>query len=130
MTAPDFAYLDERLHAARAELNDALEQASRELSRFKRENQPTEEERRQLQQAALRGDLGEEMQQLARKVENREDTWDAVFSGKSPNAHLLQGHLTRMLEANREAIIQAIEDDPDMDPSVPPDELGNSATTP
>jgi hypothetical protein len=122
MTAPDFAAIEEQMRAARAELGDVMEEASRELIRYRRENQPTEQERQALQDAALRGELGDDMRRLARYVDNGEDSWDAIFSGRSPNRDLLQGHLERMITQHREAIVQAFEDDPDFDPSEPPEE--------
>jgi hypothetical protein len=115
MTAPDFARIEEQVRAAKAALNEAMEQAVRELARFERENRPTEEERRALQEAALRGELGEDMRTLARRVDAGEDSWDAIFAGESPNADLLRGHLDRMIEANRDAIARAIEQEPDFD---------------
>jgi hypothetical protein len=116
----DFSFLNERLNAAKAELNQVLEQASRDLIRFKRNNQPTEEEQRAMQQAALRGELGDDMRELARKIDRGEDNWDAVFEGRSPNLDLLQGHLTRMADQQREAIRTSIEEDENFDPANPP----------
>ena len=120
MTAPDFTRIEQRMRIAFAELDEAMEEAVRELARFERENQPTEEERRALQEAALRGDLGDDMRTLARRVEAGQDSWDAIFSGRSPDAELLRGHLDRMIDAHRETIIRAIEEDEDFDPSSPP----------
>lgn len=122
MTFPDFAGIEAQMREAKAALNDAMEQAVREMARFERDNKPTEEERRALQQAALRGDLGDDMRTLARRVDSGQDNWDAVFSGQSPNAELLRGHLDRMISANREAIVQAIEDDEEFDPAQDPQE--------
>jgi len=119
VTAPDFSALERQLRLAKAELNAAMEQAVRDLSRYRRDNEPTEQERRALQEAALRGDLGDDMRELARKVDRGQDNWDAIFSGESPNAELLRGHLDRMLTAHRGAIIQAIEEDEDFDPYPP-----------
>ena len=116
MTAPDFARIEEQMRTAKAALNEAMEHAVRELARFERENRPTEEERRALQQAALRGDLGDDMRTLARRVDAGQDNWDAIFSGESPTADLLRGHLDRMISANREAIARGIEEDDEFDP--------------
>lgn len=112
--ARDFSEFDERIRAARTQLDSTLAQAERELSRFKRENQPTEEERRQLQEAALRGELGDDMQELARRIDRGEDSWDAVFSGESPNVDLLRGHIDRMIAQNRDAIAESVEDDEEL----------------
>ncbi len=120
MTAPDFSHIDGQLRAARAELDALLESVSRDLVEFRRANEPTPQERQALHDAALRGDLGEDMRRLARYVEDGQDSWEAIFSGRSPHRDLLAGHLDRMIEANREAIAQAFRDDPDFDPSEPP----------
>jgi hypothetical protein len=120
MTAPDFSRIEEQMRAANAALNDAIEDAVRELARFERENRPTEQERRALQEAALRGELGDDMRTLALRVETGEDNWDAIFSGESANTDLLRGHLDRMILANREAITRAFEEDDEFDPSVEP----------
>lgn len=120
MTTPDFARIEARLRAATAALNEVMEEAVIELARFERENRPTEEERRALHEAALRGDLGDDMRTLARRIEAGEDDWDAVFSGRSPNDELLREHLENMIEANRDAITRAIEEDEEFDP-YPPD---------
>ncbi|HEX6685984.1 MAG TPA: hypothetical protein VF062_24620 [Candidatus Limnocylindrales bacterium] len=122
MTAPDFSAIEARMQQAKAALNDAMEGAVRAMERFERENKPTAEEQRQMQQAALRGELGDGMRTLAQQVEAGRDDWDAIFSNRSPNSHLLQDHLTRMVEANREAIQQAFEEDDEFDPSVEPQE--------
>lgn len=124
MTAPDFAHIEARIRAARAALDEAMEEAVRDMARFERENRPTEEERRALQEAALRGDLGDDMRTLARRVDAGQDDWDAIFSGRSPNAELLRGHLDRMISEHREAIVRAIEEDEDFDPSSPGDAGG------
>ncbi|MGH3928931.1 MAG: hypothetical protein ACRDTF_03025 [Pseudonocardiaceae bacterium] len=116
-----FFDLDDRIQAAKAELGQAIEQARRDLARFRRENQPTDEERQALQDVALRGELGDDMRELARRVARGQDTWEAIFSGGSPSAGLLRGHLDRMTAQNRAAISTAIEEDPDFDP-FPPDE--------
>ena len=120
MTAPDFAGIEERMRAAKAALGEAMEEAVRELARFERENRPTEQERQALQEAALRGELGDDMRTLARRVDAGEDSWDAIFAGESPNTELLRGHLDRMIEANREAIARAFEEDDEFDPGEPP----------
>jgi hypothetical protein len=113
------AELDDQMRAATAELDRVIAQARHDLDRFERENRPTAQERQALQDAALRGELGDDMRELARRVDRGQDTWDAIFSGDSPNAGLLRGHLDRMAAENRAAIRTAIEDDPDFDPFPP-----------
>lgn len=112
--ARDFSEFDERIRAARTRLDVTLAQAERELARFKRENQPTEEERRQLHEAAIRGDLGDDMRELARRIDRGEDSWDAVFAGESPNVELLRGHIDQMVAENRDAIAEAVAEDEDL----------------
>lgn len=114
---------DDRLRAAFAELDRVIERAGDELYRFQRENQPTREELRALQDAALRGDLGDDMRELARSVDAGRDSWRAVFAGESPNVHLLYGHLDRMAEQNREAIGAAVAGDDEFDPYAPSPDL-------
>lgn len=116
-----FSSLEVQIQAAKAELGQTIEQARQDLARFRRENQPTNEERQALQDAALRGELGDDMRELARRVDRGQDTWAAIFSGESPNTGLLRGHLDRMAAENRAAIGTAIEEDPEFDP-FPPDE--------
>jgi capsule polysaccharide export protein KpsE/RkpR len=116
----DFSFLNQRLNAAKAQLDQALEKASQDLIRFKRNNQPTAQEQQAMQQAALRGELGDDMRELARKIERGEDNWNAVFEGRSPNVDLLQGHLNRMAQQHREAIRESIEEDENFDPTNPP----------
>lgn len=114
--------IDDRIQAAKAELGQVIAQARRELARFRRENQPTDQELQALQDAALRGELGGDMRELARRVDSGQDTWAAIFSGDSPRAGLLRGHLARMVAENRAAIDTAIEEDPEFDP-FPPNEV-------
>lgn len=66
-----------------------------------------------------RGDLGDDMRALARRVERGDDTWDAVFTGESSHSELLGSTLDRAIAANRDAIVQAFEEDEDFDPSRP-----------
>lgn len=119
----DFSSLEDQLREATAELDQVVARARADLARFERDNRPTPAELRDLQEAAERGDLGFDMQELARRVDEGQDTWPAIFSGDSPNSILLQGLLTRMIEENREATRAAIEEDDDFDPFPPAEEL-------
>ena len=110
------------MRAAKAELNGVMENAVRAMERFERDNKPTAEEQRQMEQAALRGELGDNMRTLAQRVRAGQDSWDNIFSGRSPEAHLLEETVSRVIDANRDAIKQALEEDEEFDPSVPPDE--------
>jgi hypothetical protein len=122
VTAPDFSRIEEQMRAAKAALSVAMEDAVRAMDRFERDNKPTPEEQRAMQQAALRGELGNEMRTLAQRVDAGQDNWDAIFSMQSPNSALLEGHLQRMIEANRDAIQHAFEQDDEFDPSIDPEE--------
>lgn len=70
----------------------------------------TPEEREALEAQASSGELGEDMKTLVEKIRGGEDTWEQVFSGESPNATLLQGHLTRLVEEHKEDIALAFEE--------------------
>ena len=70
----------------------------------------TPEEKEALEAQASSGELGEDMKTLVEKIRGGEDTWEQVFSGESPNATLLQGHLTRMVEEHKEDIALAFEE--------------------
>lgn len=121
MTAPEFD--EAAFRAAIAQLDQTITQAQSDLRRFESENQPTREELNALQQAALRGELGADMREIALRVDEGRDTWQSIFNGTSPASVLLRGHVERMAAQNREAIGEAIEEDPDFDPSPPADQL-------
>ena len=70
----------------------------------------TPEEKEALEAQASSGELGEDMKTLVEKIRGGEDTWEQVFSGDSPNATLLQGHLNRMVEEHQEDIALAFEE--------------------
>ena len=70
----------------------------------------TPEEKEALEEQASSGELGEDMVTLVEKIRGGEDTWEQVFSGESPNATLLQGHLTRLVEEHQEDIALAFEE--------------------
>lgn len=109
----------DRLHAAAAELRRVVELARQDLDRFRRDRGPTREELRALQEAALRGDLGQDMRELARRVEAGRDSWQAVFTGDSPRADLLRGHMELMAQRHRETIRAALVEDEEFDPLAP-----------
>lgn len=70
----------------------------------------TEEEKKALEEQAESGELGEDMATLVEKIRTGEDSWEQVFAGESPNAALLQGHLTRMFEEHKEDLALAFEE--------------------
>ncbi|SDC13175.1 hypothetical protein [Actinokineospora iranica] len=114
---------EDRIQAAIAELDAVIGRAQEDLYRFQRANEPTREELQALQDAARRGELGDDMRELARRVESGQDSWRAIFAGESPNANLLRGHLERMAEENREAISTALAEDETFDPFAPSPDL-------
>ena len=113
--ATDFSAYDDAIRNAFRELNATIAEARRELERFKERNKPTDEEISELHRLARSGELGEDMRELARLVDAGEDSWQAVFSGESPNRDLLHAHLDRMMAQNRDAVAEALADDPELE---------------
>ena len=70
----------------------------------------TDEEEEALEEQAASGELGEDMRTLVGKIRGGEATWEQVFSGESPHATLLQGHLTKMVEEHQDDLALAFED--------------------
>ena len=70
----------------------------------------TPEEKEALEAQAASGELGEDMKTLVEKIQGGEDTWEQVFSGESPNATLLQGHLTCLVEEHQDDLAIAFEE--------------------
>ncbi|MFD6463840.1 hypothetical protein, partial [Streptomyces roseolus] len=60
----------------------------------------TAEEVQQLQDAALKGDLGSDMQAAAQLVASGQDTWQAMFASESSNSGLLAGNLDKSISEN------------------------------
>lgn len=70
----------------------------------------TDEEKKALEEQAESGELGEDMATLVGKIKDGEDSWEQVFAGESPNAALLQGHLTQMFEEHKDDLALAFEE--------------------
>jgi uncharacterized protein HemY len=70
----------------------------------------TDEEKQALEEQAESGELGEDMATLVAKIKAGEDSWEQVFSGESPHATLLQGHLTRIFEEHKDDLALAFEE--------------------
>ena len=70
----------------------------------------TPEEQEALEAQGESGELGEDMKTLVEKIKAGEDTWEQVFSGDSPHAALLRGHLTQMFEEHQEDLALAFEE--------------------
>lgn len=96
--------------AAREELGASLADLRVTVEEMNARPLLTDEEREALEAQAESGELGEDMQTLVEKIRGGEDTWDRVFAGESPNASLLQGHLTRLVEEHQDDIALAFEE--------------------
>ena len=99
----EIAQAREELGASLADLQATVEQMnSRPLL--------TDEERDALEEQAASGELGDDMKTLVEKIRGGEDTWEQVFSGESPHASLLQGHLTRLVDEHQDDLALAFEE--------------------
>src|SRR6476661_2614975 len=108
-------------HRSQAEILAAISEAREDLTASLADLQATvdamnarplltPEEKEALEEQASSGELGEDMKTLVEKIRGGEDTWEQVFSGDSPNAGLLRGHLDRMVEEHQEDIALAFEE--------------------
>lgn len=70
----------------------------------------TDEEKAALEEQAESGELGEDMKTLVGRIKGGEAPWEQVFSGESPHATLLQGHLSRMVEEHQDDLALAFEE--------------------
>ena len=107
----------EAIDAAWRELRSTITSARAALDRVRSAPTTTPQERRELQRVALAGELGPDMQQLARHVESGATSWPEVFEGVSPYSDLLRGHLDRMVAIHGESVRRRLEDDPLFDPT-------------
>lgn len=96
--------------AAREELGASLADLRVTVEEMNARPLLTDEEREALEAQAESGELGEDMQTLVEKIRGGEDTWERVFAGESPNAPLLQGHLTRLVDEHQDDIALAFEE--------------------
>src|SRR6476660_10025990 len=95
---------------ARDELSTSLADRKETVEAMNARPLLTPEEKEALEEQASSGELGEDMKTLVEKIRGGEDTWEQVFSGESPNATLLQGHLTRLVEEHQDDIALAFEE--------------------
>lgn len=109
--------LADRLERARGDLRTTMAQARASLENARRTLPPTREETREFHESALRGDLGRDMQELARRVEERQTSWEDVFAGSSPHVELLREHLDAMGERYVAQVRRSLEEDPLFDPT-------------
>jgi hypothetical protein len=119
----DQASTNQAIDAAWGELRSTIAGARVALDRVRAQPTTTPEERRELQRTALSGELGRDMQTLARHVDAGETSWPEVFEGISPYTDLLKSHLDRMAVVHAEDVRLAIEADPTFDPSAPHEEV-------
>ena len=98
------------ISAAREELSTSLEDLKETVEAMNARPLLTPEEKEALEEQAASGELGEDMKTLVEKIRGGEDTWEQVFSGESPHATLLQGHLDRMVEEHQDDIALAFEE--------------------
>src|SRR6478735_4931472 len=98
------------ISAAREDLTSSLADLQATVAELEARPLLTDEEKQALEEQAASGELGEDMMTLADTIRSGEDTWEQVFSGQSPNAPLLQGHLTRMVDEHQEDIALAFEE--------------------
>ena len=98
------------ISAAREDLTTSLADLKETVDAMNARPLLTPEEKEALEAQAASGELGDDMKSLVEKIRSGEDTWEQVFSGESPNATLLQGHLTRMVDEHKEDIALAFEE--------------------
>lgn len=104
---------------ALAELQAATEDLRAKTARAKAETRMTREEREEFEQAARSGRIGSEMQQLGEKVDAGEDSWEAIWSGRSPNRALFGTFFDRTWAEVAPDVKRQIEQDDDT-PQPPP----------
>ena len=95
---------------AREELTTSLADLQETVDALNARPLLTPEEQEALEAQAASGELGDDMKTLVEKIQGGEDTWEQVFSGESPHATLLRGHLTAMVEEHQEDIALAFEE--------------------
>ena len=95
---------------AREDLSTSLADLQQTVEAMNARPLLTPEEKEALEEQAASGELGDDMKTLVEKIRGGEDTWEQVFSGDSPNAGLLRGHLDRMVEEHQEDIALAFEE--------------------
>lgn len=96
--------------AAREELGASLADLRATVEQMNARPLLTDQEREALEEQAASGELGEDMKTLVEKIQGGEDSWELVFSGESPNATLLQGHLNRLVDEHQDDLAIAFEE--------------------
>lgn len=98
------------IEAAREELTTTMADLRATVATLDAQPLMTDEEREKLEEQAASGELGDDMQELVARITGGEATWEQVFSGQSPHAALLHGHLASMWEEHGEDIQLAFEE--------------------
>ena len=98
------------LAKARAEFDVAQADLESHLEEMRARPLLTDDERKALEEMAEKGELDDDMTALVTKVKAGEDSWEAVFSGESPNGALLQETLSRLVAEHELEIAEAWED--------------------
>jgi len=98
------------ISAAREDLTASLADLRATVDQMNARPLLSDEEKEALEEQAASGGLGDDMVTLVEKIRGGEDTWEAVFSGESPNGALLQGHLTKMVEEHQDDLALAFEE--------------------
>jgi predicted aminopeptidase len=98
------------ISAAREDLTASLADLRATVDQMNARPLLSDEEKEALEEQAASGELGDDMVTLVEKIRGGEDTWEAVFSGESPNGALLQGHLTKMVEEHQDDLALAFEE--------------------
>ena len=107
---PSQAELLAEIAQAREELGASLADLQATVEQMNSRPLLTDEERDALEEQAASGELGDDMKTLVEKIRGGEDTWEQVFSGESPHASLLQGHLTRLVDEHQDDLALAFEE--------------------
>ena len=107
---------------AMAEVQAATDELRATTARARAETRMTRDEREEFEQAARSGRLGPEMQQLAEKVDRGDDSWEAIWSGRSPNQALFLTYFDRTWAEVGPQVKRAVEADDDLEP--PPRRAG------
>jgi predicted aminopeptidase len=98
------------ISAAREDLASSLADLRATVEELRARPLLSDEERQALEEQAESGELGEDMQTLVARIRSGEDSWEAVFSGESPHASLLQAHLARVVDEHQDDIALAFEE--------------------
>lgn len=96
--------------AASAELHELLAEGRAELEAARREPLVTDEEKEQLQEVALRGDMGRDMQEFAHEVRRGRGDWERLLRGQDGRHDLLRAFLDRSQAEHGERVRQAFAD--------------------